>query len=90
MDWTSCEAIARRWGKLPLIKRTYVPPLSYFREAVTPNNAFFVRYHLASIPEIKAADWRLRIGGEVLHNIGGRPQVGRTRTDALPWQHPAS
>ncbi|WP_454743751.1 molybdopterin-dependent oxidoreductase [Cupriavidus necator] len=56
-------------GKLPLIKRTYRPPnyetpLSYFREAVTPNNAFFVRYHLASIPEIKAADWRLRIGGE--------------------------
>lgn len=56
-------------GKVPLIKRTYRPPnyetpLSYFRDAFTPNNAFFVRYHLASIPEIKAADWRLRIAGE--------------------------
>lgn len=56
-------------GKLPLIKRSYRPPnyetpLQYFGEVLTPNNAFFVRYHLASIPEIKAADWRLRIGGE--------------------------
>lgn len=56
-------------GKLPLIKRTYRPPnyetpLAYFGEAFTPNNAFFVRYHLASIPEVNEADWRLRIGGE--------------------------
>src|SRR6266581_5271678 len=45
------EALA---GKLPLIKRSWRPPnyetsLSYFSEEFTPNKAFFVRYHVASI-----------------------------------------
>jgi sulfite dehydrogenase (cytochrome) subunit A len=59
-------------GKLPLIKKSFRPPnfetpVSYFNEAFTPNNAFFVRYHLAGIPEdIDAAQWRLAIGGESL------------------------
>jgi hypothetical protein len=40
-------------GKKPLIKHSYRPPnyetpLEYFRTAITPNDAFFVRYHLAS------------------------------------------
>ena len=56
-------------GKVALIKKTYRPPnfetpVSYFNEAFTPNDAFFVRYHLASIPQIDAATWRLSIGGE--------------------------
>ncbi|RWA51360.1 oxidase [Cupriavidus sp. UYMSc13B] len=56
-------------GKLPLIKKSYRPPnfetpLSYFQEVFTPNNAFFVRYHLASIPEVNASDWRLKVGGD--------------------------
>ena len=39
-------------GKVPLIKKTYRPPnyetpISYFNEEFTPNNAFFVRYHLS-------------------------------------------
>ena len=56
-------------GKVPLIKKTYRPPnfetpVSYFNEAFTPNDAFFVRYHLASIPQIDAATWKLSIGGE--------------------------
>jgi DMSO/TMAO reductase YedYZ molybdopterin-dependent catalytic subunit len=56
-------------GKLPLIKKTYRPPnfetpIEYFRTPITPNNAFFVRYHLAGIPEVKAADWSLAVGGE--------------------------
>jgi DMSO/TMAO reductase YedYZ molybdopterin-dependent catalytic subunit len=56
-------------GKVALIKRSYRPPnfetpLSYFREVFTPNNAFFVRYHLAGIPEVNAGEWRLKIGGE--------------------------
>ena len=38
-------------GKKPLIKLTYRPPnyetpIEYFRTAITPNDAFFVRYHL--------------------------------------------
>lgn len=56
-------------GKVPLIKKTYRPPnyetpVSYFNEELTPNNAFFVRYHLADIPEaIDPAAWKLDIGG---------------------------
>jgi DMSO/TMAO reductase YedYZ molybdopterin-dependent catalytic subunit len=58
-------------GKLPLIKRTWRPPnfetpVSYFDEAFTPNAAFFVRYHLAQVPEVDAARWRLAIGGDAL------------------------
>jgi DMSO/TMAO reductase YedYZ molybdopterin-dependent catalytic subunit len=56
-------------GKFPLIKKTYRPPnfetpIDYFRSAITPNKAFFVRYHLAGIPEVKIADWSLKVGGE--------------------------
>jgi DMSO/TMAO reductase YedYZ molybdopterin-dependent catalytic subunit len=56
-------------GKMPLIKRSYRPPnyetpLSYFNQAFTPNEAFFVRYHLANIPKLNAETWRLKIGGD--------------------------
>ena len=56
-------------GKLPLIKKTFRPPnfetpVEYFRGAITPNNAFFVRWHLAGIPEVNAADWRLAVSGD--------------------------
>ena len=61
-------------GKLPLIKKSFRPPnfetpVSYFNEAFTPNNAFFVRYHLAGIPQaVDAAQWRLAVSGESLDN----------------------
>ena len=58
--------------KRPLIVQTARPPqletpFSYFREGViTPNEAFFVRYHLANIPTtIDLATFRLVIQGEV-------------------------
>jgi DMSO/TMAO reductase YedYZ molybdopterin-dependent catalytic subunit len=57
-------------GKKPLIKLSYRPPnyetpVSYFDSVFTPNDAFFVRYHLADIPEKPdAASWRIKIGGE--------------------------
>jgi DMSO/TMAO reductase YedYZ molybdopterin-dependent catalytic subunit len=56
-------------GKLPLIKRSWRPPnyetpLQYFADDITPNRAFFVRYHLSNIPEVAAASWQLSIGGE--------------------------
>jgi DMSO/TMAO reductase YedYZ molybdopterin-dependent catalytic subunit len=56
-------------GKLPLIKKTFRPPnfetpVQYFRSAITPNRAFFVRWHLAGIPQVGAADWTLTVGGE--------------------------
>src|SRR6516164_10332685 len=55
-------------GKRPLIKLTtrppnYETPLSYFSSAITPNDAFFVRYHLATIPQVDANNWRLQVGG---------------------------
>jgi len=56
-------------GKLPLIKKSFRPPnfetpVNYFNDVFTANNAFFVRYHLAGIPEIEAAKWKLTIAGE--------------------------
>ena len=56
-------------GKVALIKRTYRPPnfetpLEYFRTEFTPNNAFFVRWHLAGIPQVNLRDWRLNVGGD--------------------------
>jgi DMSO/TMAO reductase YedYZ molybdopterin-dependent catalytic subunit len=55
-------------GKKPLIRLTYRPPnyetpLSYFQDVITPNDAFFVRWHLADIPELDAAKWRLNVAG---------------------------
>ena len=57
-------------GKRPLIKLTTRPPnfetpTSYFATPITPNDAFFVRYHLAGIPpRIDAQQWKLEVGGE--------------------------
>jgi sulfite dehydrogenase len=56
-------------GKVPLIKKTFRPPnfetpIEYFRTPITQNRAFFVRYHLAAIPEVKAEQWALSVGGE--------------------------
>jgi DMSO/TMAO reductase YedYZ molybdopterin-dependent catalytic subunit len=58
-----------RPGKKPLIKHTYRPPnyetpLEYFRTAITPNDAFFVRYHLSNIPEVDIKTWKIVVGGE--------------------------
>ena len=58
-------------GKRALIKRTFRPPnyetaVTDLGESFTPNDAFFVRYHLMDIPEVDAAQWRLRIGGDSL------------------------
>src|SRR6185436_16850044 len=57
-------------GKVKLIKKTFRPPnfetpIEYFRTPITPNNAFFVRYHLAGIPKpIQPRDWSLTVGGD--------------------------
>src|SRR5438552_3069145 len=56
-------------GKKPLIKLSYRPPnyetpLEYFRTAITPDDAFFVRYHLSNIPQVDARTWKVIIGGD--------------------------
>lgn len=55
-------------GKAPLIKRTFRPPnletpIEYFSQPITPNRAFFVRYHHAVIPQVDRDAWRLLVGG---------------------------
>lgn len=59
-------------GKRPLIRLTARPPqletpFEIFNEGVlTPNDAFFVRYHLADIPlQIDPQSYRLTVGGAV-------------------------
>jgi DMSO/TMAO reductase YedYZ molybdopterin-dependent catalytic subunit len=56
-------------GKKPLIKLSYRPPnyetpLEYFNQVLTPNDAFFVRYHLSDIPEVDIKSWKLSVGGD--------------------------
>ena len=62
-------------GKKPLIKLSYRPPnyetpIEYFRTAITPNDAFFVRYHLSNIPEVDAKTWKIVIGGDGANGQG--------------------
>ncbi len=59
-------------GKLPLIKKTWRPPnfetpISLFREPFTPNEAFFVRYHVGVVPEVDVRQWRLQVGGDAIY-----------------------
>src|ERR1700722_16426330 len=63
------EVLVALAGKKPPIKRNFRPPnfetpLADLRPAFTANDAFFVRYHLVSIPQIDPRAWRLRVGGE--------------------------
>jgi DMSO/TMAO reductase YedYZ molybdopterin-dependent catalytic subunit len=56
-------------GKKPLIRLAdrppnYESPLEYLRTPITPNDQFFVRYHLADIPEVKAETYRIKVGGD--------------------------
>ena len=56
-------------GKKPLIKLSYRPPnyespLEYFRTPITPNDQFFVRYHLADISQVNADTYKIKVGGD--------------------------
>ena len=73
-------------GKKPLIKLSYRPPnyetpLSYLETPITPNEAFFVRYHLADIPKVDAKTWRVRLGGE---GANSQAQLSLDDLKALP------
>jgi len=55
-------------GKRPLIQHAFRPPnfetpLGDLAAPFTPNDAFFVRYHLAVIPWVDTASWRLEVSG---------------------------
>jgi len=61
-------------GKRALIELTarppnYETPLAAFANPVTPNDLFFVRYHLAGIPpQIDVQQWRVAVSGELIAN----------------------
>src|SRR5215472_14096206 len=64
----AAEELGTLPGKKPLIRRAWRPPnyetpLADLVPAFTPNDAFFVRYHLPVIPQIDVDTWRLRVGG---------------------------
>jgi DMSO/TMAO reductase YedYZ molybdopterin-dependent catalytic subunit len=70
-DGTRSEAhLTQPEGKQPLIQLSDRPPnletpIQAFRTAITPNDQFFVRYHLAGIPDAKALEsWKLHVGGD--------------------------
>ena len=56
-------------GKKPLIQLSdrppnYESPLEYLRTPITPNDQFFIRYHLSDIPEVKAETYKIAVGGD--------------------------
>jgi len=73
-------------GKKPLIKLTYRPPnyetpIDYLGTAITPNDAFFVRYHLADIPPVDARSWKLNVAGD---GANGRLSIDLDGLKQLP------
>ena len=45
----------------------YATPVDVFTDVVTPNDRFFVRYHLAGVPSVADMDgWSLSIGGDAV------------------------
>jgi DMSO/TMAO reductase YedYZ molybdopterin-dependent catalytic subunit len=73
-DWYSTadtRPLIRFPGKQPMILLTDRPPqietpLRYFQEDFTPNDAYFVRWHVAGIPtNINVDQWKLQVSGLV-------------------------
>jgi DMSO/TMAO reductase YedYZ molybdopterin-dependent catalytic subunit len=64
-------ALMRLPEKVPMIVLTDRPvnaetPLKYYREDLTPNEAFYVRWHLGILPtRVDVAQYRLSVGGHV-------------------------
>jgi len=66
-DEAVMEALPGKQGLIRLADRppNYETPIDAFRTAITPNDEFFVRYHLAGIPPMAALEsWSLNVGGE--------------------------
>ena len=66
---SSYATMATLPGKKPLIQLSdrgpnYEAPLEYFRTPITPNDEFFVRYHLSDIPEVDAKTYKILVGGD--------------------------
>ena len=56
-------------GKKPLIQLAdrppnYEAPLEYLRTAITPNEEFYIRYHLSDVPEVDVKTYKIAVGGD--------------------------
>jgi len=73
--WNSVGSYISEPQKAPLILLTDRPvqletPREYFRTVFTPNDAFYVRWHLSGIPNaVDLKTWRLNIEGNVKRTI---------------------
>jgi len=69
--WNSVGPYVTEPQKAPLLLLTdrgvqLETPRSYFQTAITPNHAFYVRWHLDSIPNaVDLKTWRLQVEGNV-------------------------
>jgi DMSO/TMAO reductase YedYZ molybdopterin-dependent catalytic subunit len=74
--WNSVGPYLTEPQKVPLILLTDRPvqletPRHYFRAAFTPNEAFYVRWHLAGIPNrVDLNRWKLQVEGNVKKSLG--------------------
>ncbi len=62
--------LVRYPGKTDLILLTSRPPqletpIKYFETPITPNDAFYVRYHIPPPREVDLSTWRLKVAGYV-------------------------
>lgn len=69
--WNSVGPLVSFPQKSPLIRMTDQPvqletPRHFFVDAITPNHAFFVRWHLTHHPtQVDLSQWRLQIDGHI-------------------------
>lgn len=69
--WNSVGPVATYPQKFPLVLLTDRPvqletPRYFFQSPFTPNGAFYVRWHLANLPNtVDLGEWRLEISGNV-------------------------
>ena len=73
-------------GKKPLIQLSdrppnYEAPIEYLRTPITPNDQFYVRYHLSDIPEIKAEGYKIAVGGD---GANGKAEITLADLKAMP------
>jgi DMSO/TMAO reductase YedYZ molybdopterin-dependent catalytic subunit len=66
----SGRPLVRYPGKTDLILLTSRPPqletpIKYFETAITPNEAFYVRYHIPPPATVDLSTWRLKVGGHL-------------------------
>jgi DMSO/TMAO reductase YedYZ molybdopterin-dependent catalytic subunit len=73
--WNSVGPYLTEPQKAPLLLLTDRPvqletPRHYFRTAFTPNEAFYVRWHLAGIPNrVELNQWKLQVEGSVKKSL---------------------